>query len=194
MKKVAIGIAASLLLLAIVYVAWGGIKHSSTRWNHTSAISTLRGLWDTEIEFRNRDLDDNQIKDFWVGDVSRLYYLEAKGQPLKLILMSVAEADGAPKGPLVRPEATFNYRFAAIATDEAGTPYDRGNGRNPDKFAFCAYPDQYRRNPWYLNEKHGTIFTFIINEAKTVWKKDLGGAAVTRWPKDPAAEGWSRLD
>lgn len=192
--RVILVIVALMALLLLLAIAVPGLLHSSRSSNHRNAYACLKTLGMAEQDFHHHDRDGNTVRDYWVGDVSRLYYLEANGQPLKLIELAVAEADAAPKGSLQQPAPKANYRYAAIVKGESGQPYDRGDGRNPSRFAFCAYPAVYRKNPWYLDEGHGTFWTFILNEANVPWKKDTGGAPVTQWPKDPQAEGWVRAE
>jgi len=172
-----------------------GFLASSRASNHRNACACLKTIPSAEADFRANDRDDNKVNDFWVGDVSRLYYLEVKRQPLRLIERSVADADGAPKEPLQDARSKARFRFAAMKFDETGAPYDRGGGRNPEKYGFCAYPETYQaKKTWYQSSVDLSQFTFIVNEDNVIWKKDLGGAPAVKWPKDPPAEGWSKLD
>lgn len=181
------------LILGVV-ITVHGILTSGKASRHRNASTTLRTLTSAEVDFRQNDRDDNQINDFWVGDVSQLYLRKARGEQIRLIDLSTAMADGAPWAPLPDGRPKAGYRFAAIKTDESGKPYDRGQGLNPDKFAFCAYPAEVLGKAWHRSELDRTEFTFIVNEENVIWKKDLGGAPAVKWPKDPLAEGWSKLD
>lgn len=183
-----------LLLLGGAIIIIPGILGSSRASNHRSAATSLKTLCTAEADFRANDRDWNKVNDFWVGDVSRLYYLESEGGPIKLIELSVASADGAPKGPLPSPGAKAGYLYKAIPKDENGAPYDEGKGRNTSKFAFCAYPEEYRPQAWYRSDLGITIYTFIINEENTIWRKDTGGVPPEKFPKNPLGEGWSKLD
>jgi hypothetical protein len=184
----------SFLILAVL-IAVPGILASGRASNHRNAAAGLKTIPSAEADFRGNDRDDNKVLDYWVGDVSRLYYLEVQGQPIKLIERSVADADGAPNKPLETPRSKVGFKFAALKFDETGAPYDRGGGRNPEKYAFCAYPETYRpKAAWYQSSLDLTQFTYIVNEENVIWKKDLGGAPAVKWPKDPLAEGWSKLD
>jgi hypothetical protein len=186
------GIVGFLFLLALLAIP--GLVSAGRAGGERNASSSLKTLCSAEADFRANDRDDNGINDFWVGDVSRLYYLEARKEPIKLIELSVANADGVPKEPLESLHAKAGYLYAAMKTDEAGAPYDRGGGRNPEKFAFCAYPERYKPRAWYRQNVDTATLTFIVNEANIIYRKDTGAAPVTRWPKDPAAEGWIKLD
>ena len=170
------------------------LLNSSRASNGRNASTSLKTLTSAEADFRSNDRDRNQINDYWVADVSRLYYLEADGVPLQLIERSVAQADDAPLKPLSDGEPKAGYLYRAIPFDETGAPYDSGQGRNPSKFAFCAHPSDYHDTAWYRRKTDVSIFTFIVNEENVIWRKDLQGAPVLKWPKDPLAEGWSKLD
>jgi hypothetical protein len=120
----------AFLLLALI-IAVPGFLASSRASNHRNACASLKTIPSAEADFRANDRDDNKVNDFWVGDVSRLYYLEVQGRPIKLIERSVADADGSPKEPLKDPSSKAGFRFAAIKLDETGAPYDRGGGPQP---------------------------------------------------------------
>lgn len=184
-----------VFLLGALVLIIPGILSSGRASNHRNASTSLKTLTSAEADFRSNDRDENGALEYWVGDVSRLFYMEVKGRQIQLIERSVADADGAPKAALERPQPKANFRFAAIKFDETGTPYDLGNGRNPEKYGFCAYPALYRTKPgWYEDSNDLSQFSFIVNEANTLWKKDLGGAPAVKWPKDPLAEGWMKLE
>ena len=188
-----IGAIVLLLVLGVVIVVPGFLA-SGRASNKRNASASLKTLASAEADFRSNDRDDNKVNDYWVGDVSRLYYLESRNETIKLIERSVANADGAPKGSLDDPGPKAGYLYAAIPLEGTGAPYDRGGGRNPEKYAFCAYPAKYQPKAWHRNSLSINDETFIINEDNVIWKKDIGGAAVRQWPKDPLAEGWSKLD
>ena len=183
-----------LLLLLGAAILIPGLLSSSRASNHRSAATSLKTLTTAEMDFRANDRDWNGVNDYWVGDVSRLYYLETKGAQIQLIERSVASADGAPSGKLPEPGTKAGYLYTAVKLDETGAPYDEGKGRNTSKFAFCAYPREYRTETFFGGKLDATIFTFIVNEENTIWRKDLKGASIAKWPKDPLGEGWSKLD
>jgi len=151
---------------------------------HRNAWMSLRDLARAEADFRTHDRDGNGIEDFWAGDVSQLYLMTSGERQLKLIESSLAYADRNPVSALSGSMEKSGYWFTAIKTDEMGSPYDQKAGRNREKFGFCAYPAKYSADG---------RFTFIVNELNVIWKKDQGGAPVLQWPKDPLAEGWSRI-
>jgi len=187
--------AAVVFLVVAVVIIIPGILEASRSSKHRSAWQSLRTLYWAESDFRSNDRDDNKVNDYWVGDISRLYYFEVKGQPIQLIEVSIANADGAPKEPLKFPNSRSGFKFAAMKTDETGAPYDLGNGRNPEKYGVCAYPETYRaKRSWYQSSGDLSQYTFIINQDGVIWKKDLGGAPAVKWPKDPVAEGWIKID
>jgi hypothetical protein len=181
-----------IILVALILVP--GLLNSSCASRHRNASTSLKTLASAEADFRANDRDWNRVNDYWVGDVSRLYFLPFEGKPMALIEWSVANADGAPRQPLPEGSAKAGYLYVAMKTDETGAPYDLGDGRNPSKFAFCAYPKAYVDSTWLHGELDQAHFTFIINEEGVMWRKDLHAAPALRWPKDLYAEGWSKLD
>jgi hypothetical protein len=190
---VRLGLFLSALLGVAVFLA-DACLNGGRASNGRNASTSLKTLGSAEMDFRENDRDRNQIHDYWVGDVSQLWYLEADGGPIKLIERSVANADGAPWKPLAEGQAKAGYLYRAIKSDPTGAPYDSGHGRNPSKFGFCAFPSDYHDAAWYRRSTDVSIYTFILNEENVIWRKDLQGAPALKWPKDPYAEGWTKLD
>ena len=88
----------------------------------------------------------------------------------------------------VREAHPGGYWFAAVEKyEDKGVPvkYNEGNGRNPSRFAMCAYPAEY--------EKTGKL-TFLIDENNTVFRKDTAGKPVVLLPTDLRQAGWSKMD
>lgn len=190
-------------------VSAGWLLNLATSGNRVSperlVASNLKEIATAEADFRGNDRDGNKINDFWTGDVAGLYLIRNADPllppgPIKQIPLKVAEADAAPippggAGGLISPlpegfhprQPREGYFFQAMTEDseerlQQVTDEKSGPVHHTSKFAFCAFP-----------EKPGRV-TFIVNEDNTVWKKDTQGKPVTRWPKDPPAEGWSKLD
>jgi len=165
-----------------------------------------------EVTFRCSDSDSNGRNDFYTDDVAGLYFTQAPGGiHIRMIEISVAQADGAPRRAYV-PPATMTahpkagYWYFALRgcedLDGVVTPY---GARNDDRFGFTAVPDQYRT-------PRDLIFT--TNEAGTLYKIDPRGngcfqtrpkagsqpaAGALAWPYnvwrlDPRQYGWSKLD
>lgn len=174
-----------LLSIGLALVVPAMLASSGSRVH--SGAGSLKQFASIETTFKTSDSDGNGVYDYWVGDVAGLYYLtHSSSQQLRMIEISVALADANPKPtgrwtaslPLVtRPKA--GYWFKALPVEGAV------DGRHPDRFAFAAYPDKY-------GEKH--ILTFILNQDGDMWLKDLGGRVIGAWPKDPSAEGWTKMD
>jgi hypothetical protein len=173
---------------------------------HQTMATVLQKIAAAEADFQSNDRDGNNAQDFWVGDVSGLYRIEVKGEPLKLIELSWALADTHPILSMIKAGAVpgsprTKLRAAGVSTpdfgmslmavekfeDETGKTwkYDQGGGRNPSRFAFCAYPAEYGKTG---------RFTFIINEARVLYRKDLAGSGLGVWPHDPAKAGWEKQD
>ena len=171
------------VIAIIAAIAIPGLLASQRAANERNAAVTLKTLASAEADFRANDRDDNKIQDFWTGDVRHLYTTTVGGHEIRLIEFSTAQADASPGG-LGSPLPKSGYLFVAMQVDEEGKPYDQGKGRNPQRFAFCAYP---------ANPSSGKR-TFILDEENMVWAGINGGQPVLRWPTDPPAAGWRKLD
>lgn len=167
------------------------------------ASACLKTLATAQADFRSNDRDNNRVNDFWTGDVASLYALVPAGgtEPIKLIELSVAAADGAPleEGAAIekfaerQPKAGYHFRMM-LKDNSGGTPQEYqqdtdGKGaktRNTSRFGICAYPAEYGVT--------GTR-TYILNEGNTIFCKDTGGEPVLEWPGDgDLARGWQKLD
>ncbi|HEX7896251.1 MAG TPA: DUF2950 family protein [Planctomycetota bacterium] len=185
-------------------IALLALQSAQAASNERNAAATLKTFASASADFRANDRDGNRINDFWVGDVSGLYRIDPGDGAIKLIEISAAAADAKPCVPLDKAGALGStklvavpggaatkagYRYAAVPKyqpDEGpGKPYDEGGGRCPAKFAFCAWPAEH--GP-------GGTATFLITEENIIWKRNTGGQAVTVVPRDPASQGWTRLD
>jgi outer membrane lipoprotein-sorting protein len=172
--------------------------------NERNASASLKTLATAEADFRANDRDNNHVNDFWTGDVAGLYTIVPAGgkDPIKLIELSVAAADGAPleDGAAITkfapraPKAGYYFRVMTsdkssgtsepYQTDTGGTP-NRGKLFHTSAFGFCAYPAEY---------SEGGLRTFIINEGNTVFWKDTEGEPLLEWPSDKElADEWHKL-
>ena len=146
--------------------------------------------------FRKTDADGNGAKDYWTADVAGFYALEYPdgGSMMKYIDVAQAKADVKPRKetyswqPPLEPEPCAGYLWKVIEREADGKPYcrdDDGDGKsytNPSKYAVCTFPAEYG--------KVG-VYTFIVNEKKVVYRKDIGGAPVEQWPAGDLIErGW----
>jgi Protein of unknown function (DUF2950) len=173
---------------------------------HHSMVSALQKIAAAEEDFKTNDRDANGTNDYWVGDLSGLYRIEVKGEPIKLVelnwtladthpILSMIKAGPIPGSPKTKLRAAgvskpdFGTSFCVVEKFEdqngKGWKYDVGGGRNPSRFAFCAYPSEYGKTG---------RFTFIINETNVVYRKDLEGSALGVWPLDPAKAGWEKQE
>jgi hypothetical protein len=147
--------------------------------------ASLKTLASAQADFRANDRDGDGKQEFWRGDVAGLYLLRPPGDPrmIQLIEVSVAGADAAPILGLTRTTAKApkaGYWFKAIRhADE--TP-----GRlNPDRFAFCAYPD----------DPAAHRFMFVISEGNTIFKAPAVKDGVDVFPDDATLRTkWAKLD
>ena len=181
------------------FFASGVLVHNKTTNAvvHRRSVSyALRTAALAQEDFRRNDVDNNRAQDYWVRDVAGLYYLKPQGSkdPLKYIDSWVAASDDAPsrENALARAEAggfapTRGYAFRVLTfyEDDAGKPmpYDLGDGRNPSKFGFIAYP---------IGPEAMTQPTFIINEQGIRFSKDLRGSRIETFPRHPEQQGWAK--
>lgn len=167
--------------------------------NQSLAQSRLRTLADAEREFHDSDADRNGILDYWTGDISGLRRLLVEGKPLDMIDASFTELDAKPLSDapwLARHELNTSdrkpdYLLAAVKLDAAGLPLAQQSenaplvARNPDHFAFCAYPRTYGRTGRQ---------TYLITEDGRIRFKNTQGAPIERLPKDFEAEDWTIVE
>ena len=186
-------------LLSMVFRLPGASGVIGTSSNE-QAYFHLRDILRAETEYRERDLDGNKIEDWWVADVSGLSRLLIGGAPIGRLSGYFVQMDGAPLdhgNGRIQLETTvrdakmvFPLRIRVISESADGTRYAQdldgdGNAFESTRgFAFCCYPSKYG--------DQGAVETLIIDQTGVVWRKDLGGAAIDRWPADPEKEGWKK--
>lgn len=170
--------------------------------NEKHAISALKSVTSAQADFRANDRDSDRVNNFWVQDLAGLYGLDGgTGAPakegsanlIKLIEPGLAAADATegrleyPGMPSGDPEAFEGYYFAALKFEVIGgitETLNDGKGRNPDCFAYIAYPAEYG-----VTGKR----SFIVNEDNTIWCRDLEGREFDTFPAAPAALGWGKV-
>ncbi len=158
------------------------------------AQALLKQLVVTEGVWRMTDSDRNGAQDYWTQDVAAFFYArDAAGNPLKYVDVTIANADRSGLARWSKEPATpkSGYWLRAMKTDEEGKAYAQdgdGDGvasTNHGKFAFCAWPAEYRK---------GVTLTYIANEEGVLYEKDLGTEGtegVDAWPSaDPMTQGW----
>lgn len=178
------------------FFASGVLVHNKSSPQRSASVS-LKTLATAQADFRSNDRDEDRLQNFWVADVRGLYSIVPKsGEPeIKLIEPSIAMADSAPRPGAggttyapppfeASPKSSYHFRALTHYVDENGrrTAYDEGNGRCFGRYGFIAHP---------VNPK---FESFIMCETITIWRKQLNGAVIDTFPRDPAAEGWTKLD
>lgn len=160
-------------------------------------VAYLKMMLTAEKDFRENDREGNGKNDYWVADVRGLYSL-ANGQgggEINIIMRTNALADSEPsekspkmQGTKTKKSPLSGYWFVALKRywhDGKLVNYDTGEGRNPNRFAFAAYPAEL--------PNLGRL-TYIITEKDIVWKKNTRGLPPLEVPENPEKEGWERLD
>ena len=154
--------ALSLLTLAIILgsscVAGSPIEDTEAAYSE-AAVKLKQGMRD---------------EGYWVGDVTELHRLG-------VISRELAEADAAPRRPLVSSPRMFNGYFVRAMNSGPATDKDwapvllKGKTWSKETFAICVYPATKSsiRRPLYL------VCPLGIFEADT-----QGGEALLEWPKD----------
>jgi hypothetical protein len=146
--------------------------------NERHASALLKTLATAEADFRANDRDRNGVHDFWTADVAGL-------RTYGLISQEVADADARPLVPRPGgPVPCHGYFFVAMQWDDSETPPQdfrqdtdgkSGKVHNRSRFAFCAFPAQYRVTGGN---------TFIVNEGNTLRWRHTDGDPVLHWPSD----------
>lgn len=172
---------------------------------HRIARTSLMALTTAQESLRSNDMDRNRVPDYWVADVSGLYRILNEATGNKIAALNdhrIARADAAPAVALDREgsahglkldaigagESYEGYYYVVVARREAGgrrVNLDEGNGRNPDRFAICAYPDEYGTD--------GTM-TFVVTEEAKVYEIDNAGKPIDVLPADLPKAGWTRSE
>jgi hypothetical protein len=199
------------LMWAVFAASLAGLISMVFRVPQPSGISTtssnqqgyfhLRDIVRAETEHRERDLDGNKIHDWWVADVSSLSRLMSGEFPIGRLSGDFFHMDGSalPNGkgrieletiPAKSDNMIYPRLVQVIPEGPDGTPYAEdldgdGNAFESTRgFAFCSYPAKYG--------ERGALETLIVDQTGVMWRKDIGGAAVKRWPADPEKEGWKK--
>ena len=136
------------------------------------------------------DLDRNQIKDYWTGDVATLMDLWPDRFP------RIAGADTAPLNALgSKPVPYHGYYFVVLDRDNSTVPSEDyrqdtdKSGRkvhNLSRYGICAYPAEYT---WQHQR------TFIFDADTGMYSVDNGEQPVFEWPsKAELSEKFIKLE
>lgn len=191
---VSAGLLAAVAIPGVIQAPQAGAQVAGIAANERLAEISLRFIRQAQETFRNSDSDRNGAADYWTRDVAGLYGLKDRsGQAIFLLDPATAQADpdGAPRYGLT-PAPKNGYYYRMLATDPDGEPYAKDEDKdgqsftNRRRFAVTAWPAQYGQT--------GRL-TFLMGEDGRIWKKDLGGQAVHRWPlPGPAQDGWEPVE
>lgn len=183
MKNVFTGLL--LLGLAALPIAYGIAGTPGGEPNMRCASASLKTLASAQADFNSNHRAGDEVEGFWRGDVSGLYQLVPKGETtaIRLIELSTAAADGRPTHDVDRhgrrtPKEGYWYRAIRHADEDPAKP-------DPQRFAFCAYPDDLSKHPWM----------FVISEGNTIFKAPAVKGGIDVFPDDRTLlEKWSKLD
>jgi hypothetical protein len=178
-----------LAVLVLVPAGWFGWREWESRQRGTNerrAAAVLCLLSVCEDAFFNQDLDRNGAKDFWTGDVAGLLARTAAA-PLVPDGEILEDRDAIARADPARADAEpyYGFWFVPIELDAGGAPYRvNGQPRNPEKYAFCAYPAHPGRSGRAL---------YIINEQHQVFKHSDFRARPSRWPSENELKQWPKI-
>ena len=176
--------------------------------NERNATASLKSLVRAQMHFKDNDLDQNGVQDYWTANVAGLYCLQDKTSDKAIAALNdigVASADtGRYSGEYENDNVKYNselllpvgpktgYWYRVMQSDGQVKPYAQDTDKTGSKvhnlntFAAVAYPVTYDSTG-----RH----TFIVNEPAVVYRKDTRGRPVLTWPsaKD-LSEEWEKLD
>ncbi|OHB69855.1 MAG: hypothetical protein A2W23_09860 [Planctomycetes bacterium RBG_16_43_13] len=173
--------------------------------NEQDAIGSLKQLVSHEATWRRNDEDGNAIKDYYTFDVAGLHYhTNMLGSKLQYIDIKLANADPSVTNwdANAKCKPANGYYFKAMVKDGDGANYNKDLAVrtvgpitametlafNPDRYGFCAYPSVYGKTG---------KFTFIVNQAGVIYKKDNGGKNIDQWPSkegEKPKDGWEKVE
>lgn len=145
------------------------------------ASTSLKTLSSAQADFRANDRDGDGVPQFWRADVAGLYHVARAGSAIKLIDLSVAEADDRPQSLLARRAPKSGHWYRAIRhADEDPKKLD------PNRFAFCCYPDTPEAGK----------YIFIVDENNTVYRSLADGRrGIDVYPAEEELKTrWNKLD
>ncbi len=133
-----------------------------------------------QIHYYRTDPDGKGRNEYWKKDIAGLWaHPDRSGDRIGLIQANDAAADDHPVvdlTPWMTPGSYDGYRLRALLHEDEPVP-------SPSRYAACLYPESAAAGRW----------TYIVDEAGVIYRKDLGKAQwIPVYPKDPAASGWNR--
>lgn len=147
-----------------------------------NVFTALKTILQAQTDFATFDRDGNGTKDYWRKDIAGLYVVKGLGgEPIKLIGLSVAAADGQPVmgiEPYAVRSAYAGYWFRSLRFRSETVP-------DPSRFGALAYPDSPSAGKYF----------FIISEEGVLYRKPIDAGPVPEiYPDAPEKAGWMKLD
>lgn len=185
-----------LVLIIVVSIFVKQYFSPKTAWHQSeiNAVNSLILIYEAEWKWNNLDTDKNMKHDFWARDIAGLYFFNnpLTGKSIKYIPREIAIADLSPHLNFYLgnqfdciPEKGYNFKMAQydvngfyLAKKDPATNLEYCN----DEFCAVAFPVSPHLN------------TFIIDSNKRIlYKKIAQLSKASKWPSDPAKEGWKEL-
>jgi prepilin-type N-terminal cleavage/methylation domain-containing protein len=164
------------ILAVLMSLAIPGVLGAIRAGNERNASGSLKTLLSAQQTFKNSDMDQNAISDYWTRDVAGLRYVTPAGSSkmIELIPLDIALADGdtvpggviyaPPSYHVSSPKSGYWYQMHKYYEEPAGArvsyPF-----QHPDRWSAIAYPDRYGSS--------GRL-VFILSEHGTQYKRDPG--------------------
>lgn len=165
-----------------------------------STVLSLNDIIKAQYAFKTKDIDANNINDYWTGDLSGLYRINDKdGQAIQLITAALARADLKPlpenmvnfltKHVAIEPACFLGYYYCAMILNDSLTPF---SCFNKTEFGFLAIPELYgvtgKRS--FICSQDGNIYSKEIPLKRISNIKDVP-EGLRKWPEpDPISAGW----
>jgi len=147
--------------------------------NANRALHALEMIMMAQGTFQRNDLDDNKINDYWRKDIAGLHRFKAGSPPYDLIDLDIAAADDRRKtdlGPDVKFSPHFGYVFHTLMHEDEKEP-------SPNWWAACAIP---------VDPSLGPVMLIVARDG-VFYQKPYSGQAPARYPRTPAADGWTEV-
>lgn len=174
--------------------------------NEAGAAAVLRDIHEAQVEFKEKDLDRNDVKDFWTADIAGLYCVRHKQTQKSAggLAIEIASADAALyKGTYASNDYQYDKQMLKPFAPKSGYVY-RMMEKADDGSLYATDPDKSGRkvhhtSAWAacaLPEKHGSTGkrTYIINQSAEMYRKDTAGKAVPQWPTDKVlGKEWEKV-
>lgn len=173
------------VIAVVASIAIVGLLSIRRASNEKATGASLKSVTTAEETFKNGDLDQNRISDYWTGDLCGLFALRiitGSGNPLKALNDdAIASADTdvitfnngmvEHSGRPLPPGPKSGYWYQAMVRDEQGadlmvvTDGTAAAVHNNGAYGFCAVPAAYGTTGSYC---------YFVSQGNAIFRIDLG--------------------